>query len=142
MVRIDPATGAVKIEKMLIAYDIGRAINPMLVEGQLVGGFAQGLGGSLLEEFRYDERGQPLSVTFADYLLPTAGEVPSIDVLLTEDAPTPTNPLGIKGAGEGGIAAAGAVIASAVDDALQMPGAVTALPVTPQYLRSLFARRA
>jgi aerobic carbon-monoxide dehydrogenase large subunit len=142
MVRIDPATGAVKIEKMLIAYDIGRAINPMLVEGQLVGGFAQGLGGSLLEEFRYDERGQPLSVTFADYLLPTAGEVPSIDVLLTEDAPTPTNPLGIKGAGEGGIAAAGAVIASAVDDALQMPGAVTALPVTPQYLRSLIARRA
>jgi len=109
MLSIDPATGAVKIEKMLIAYDIGRAINPMLVEGQLVGGFAQGLGGSLFEEFRYDERGQPLSVTFADYLIPTAREVPPVEILLMEDAPTPTNPLGIKGAGEGGIAAAGAV---------------------------------
>jgi aerobic carbon-monoxide dehydrogenase large subunit len=141
MVSIDPATGAVKIEKMLIAYDIGRAINPMLVEGQLVGGFAQGLGGSLFEEFRYDERGQPLSVTFADYLIPTASEIPIVDILLTEDAPTPTNPLGIKGAGEGGIAAVGAVIASAVDDALQLPGAVTALPITPQYLRTLIARR-
>jgi CO/xanthine dehydrogenase Mo-binding subunit len=126
---------------MLIAYDIGRAINPMLVEGQLVGGFAQGLGGSLLEEFRYDERGQPLSVTFADYLIPTASEVPPVEVLLTEDAPTPTNPLGIKGAGEGGIAAVGAVIASAIDDALQMPGAVTRLPVTPQYLRTLLRQR-
>jgi carbon-monoxide dehydrogenase large subunit/6-hydroxypseudooxynicotine dehydrogenase subunit gamma len=141
LVSIDGATGAVKIEKMLIAYDIGRAINPMLVEGQLVGGFAQGLGGSLLEEFRYDERGQPLSVTFADYLIPTASEVPPVEVLLTEDAPTPTNPLGIKGAGEGGIAAVGAVIASAIDDALQMPGAVTRLPVTPQYLRTLLRQR-
>ncbi len=141
MVRIDAATGAGKIEKMLIAYDVGRAINPKLVEGQLVGGFAQGLGGSLLEEFRYDDRGQPLSVTFADYLVPTASEVPPVDVLLTEDAPTPTNPLGIKGAGEGGIAAAGAVIASAIDDALQMPGAVTSLPITPQFLRRLIARR-
>jgi carbon-monoxide dehydrogenase large subunit/6-hydroxypseudooxynicotine dehydrogenase subunit gamma len=141
MVSIDPATGALTIEKMLIAYDVGRAINPMLVEGQLVGGFAQGLGGSLLEEFRYDERGQPLSVTLADYLIPTASEVPQVDILLTEDAPTPTNPLGIKGAGEGGIAAAGAVIASAVDDALQMPGAITALPLTPQHLRSLIRAR-
>jgi carbon-monoxide dehydrogenase large subunit len=141
MLSIDPATGAVKIEKMLIAYDIGRAINPMLVEGQVVGGFAQGLGGSLFEDFRYDERGQPLSVTFADYLIPTVSEVPPVEVLLTEDAPTPTNPLGIKGAGEGGIAAAGAVIASAIDDALQMPGAVTALPITPQYLRGFIASR-
>jgi carbon-monoxide dehydrogenase large subunit/6-hydroxypseudooxynicotine dehydrogenase subunit gamma len=140
MVNIDAATGAVEIEKMLIAYDIGRAINPMLVEGQLVGGFAQGLGGTLLEEFRYDERGQPLSVTLADYLIPTAREVPPVDVLLTEDAPTATNPLGIKGAGEGGIAAVGAVLASAIDDALQMPGAVTTLPVTPQTLRSLVRR--
>ncbi len=140
MVSIDPETGAVKIEKMLIAYEIGRAINPMLVEGQLVGGFVQGLGGTLLEEFRYDERGQPLSVTFADYLLPTAREVPPIEVLMTEDAPTKTNPLGIKGAGEGGIAAVGAVLASAIDDALGTPGCVTALPISPQYLRAVIKR--
>lgn len=134
---IDSGTGAVRIEKLLIAYDVGRAINPMLVEGQLVGGFAQGLGGSLLEEFRYDERGQPLSVTFADYLLPTAQDVPFVDVLLTEDAPSAVNPLGIKGAGEGGIAAAGAVIASAVEDALGGIGTITQLPITPQRLKSL-----
>ena len=133
---IDQGTGAVRIEKLLIAYDIGRAINPMLVEGQLVGGFAQGLGGSLLEEFRYDERGQPLAVTFADYLLPTAHDVPNVDVLLTEDAPSGVNPLGIKGAGEGGIAAAGAVIASAIDDALGAAGTISQLPITPQYLKA------
>jgi CO/xanthine dehydrogenase Mo-binding subunit len=95
------------------------------------------LGGALLEEFRYDERGQPLSVTFADYLLPTAADVPPIDVLLTEDAPSPSNQLGIKGAGEGGIAGAGAVIASAVADALGGSGAITKLPITPQFLKTM-----
>jgi carbon-monoxide dehydrogenase large subunit len=139
-VRIDAGTGAVRIEKMLIAYDIGRAINPMLVEGQLVGGFAQGLGGSLLEEFRYDERGQPVAITFADYLLPTAGDVPVVDVLLTEDAPSTVNPLGIKGAGEGGIAAAGAVIASAVDDALAGISIITQLPITPHMIKAMIDR--
>jgi aerobic carbon-monoxide dehydrogenase large subunit len=109
----------------------------MLVRGQLVGGLAQGLGGALLEEFRYDERGQPLSVTFADYLLPTVSDVPPVDVLLTEDAPSPSNPLGIKGAGEGGIAGVGAVIASAVDDALGGIGMITKLPITPQFLKAL-----
>jgi carbon-monoxide dehydrogenase large subunit/6-hydroxypseudooxynicotine dehydrogenase subunit gamma len=137
VVAIDRETGAVRVETMLIAYDIGRAINPVLVRGQLVGGLVQGLGGALLEEFRYDERGQPLSVTFADYLLPTAADVPPIDVLLTEDAPSPGNPLGIKGAGEGGVAGAGAVIASAVDDALGGNGIITTLPITPQALRVL-----
>src|SRR6202008_3463475 len=117
VVRIDQGTGEVKVERYLAAYDIGRAINPMLVKGQIVGGFAQGLGGALYEEFAYDERGQPLSVTFADYLIPTASEVPKVDVLITEDAPSTGNPLGIKGAGEGGVAAVGAVIASAADDA-------------------------
>ncbi len=137
VVAIDRATGAVRIEKMLIAYDIGRAINPMLVRGQLVGGLVQGLGGALLEEFRYDERGQPLSVTFADYLLPTVVDMPQVDVLLTEDAPSPSNQLGIKGAGEGGIAGVGAVIASAVDDALGDIGTITKLPITPQFLKAL-----
>ncbi|MGA6945563.1 MAG: molybdopterin cofactor-binding domain-containing protein, partial [Pseudolabrys sp.] len=97
----------------------------------------QGLGGALCEEFRYDERGEPLSVTFADYLLPTVREIPPIEVLLTEDAPSPLNPLGIKSAGEGGITPVGAVIASAIDDAIQRPGAVTQLPVTPQRLRAI-----
>jgi carbon-monoxide dehydrogenase large subunit len=137
LVKIDPGTGGVCIEKMLIAFDIGRAINPMLVRGQLVGGFVQGLGGALFEEFQYDERGQPLSATFADYLIPTAHEVPEIDVLITEDAPSTTNPLGIKGAGEGGIAAVGAVIASAVDDALGGKGLITQIPITPQALKAI-----
>ena len=133
--RIDP--GAVVIENMLIAFEIGRAINPMLVHGQLVGGCVQGLGGALYEEFQYDDRGQPLSVTLADYLMPTARDVPDVDVLITEDAPSPCNPLGIKGAGEGGIAAVGAVIASAVDDALGGRGLITRLPITPQAVRAI-----
>jgi carbon-monoxide dehydrogenase large subunit len=131
---IDPLTYAVRVEKYLIAYDVGRAVNPMTIEGQLVGGFAQGLGGALYEEFRYDARGEPLSVTFADYLIPTAHEVPHVDVLLTEDAPSPRNPLGLKGAGEGGVNGAGAAIASAIDDALMVPGTITSLPVTPARL--------
>jgi len=137
VVTVDPGTGAVRLDKMLIAFDIGRAVNPMLVHGQLVGGFAQGLGGALYEEFRYDDRGQPLSVTLADYLVPTAREVPDVDVLVTEDAPAPGNPLGIKGAGEGGIAGAGAAIASAVDDALGGRGVITRLPITPQAVKAI-----
>src|SRR5205807_2351239 len=132
VVRIDAETGKASVERFLLAYDIGRAINPMLVEGQLIGGLAQGLGGALSEEFRYDERGEPLSVTFADYLMPTVREIPPIDVLLTEDAPSPLNPLGIKSAGEGGITPVGAVIAAAIDDAIGLPGGVTQLPATPQ----------
>jgi CO/xanthine dehydrogenase Mo-binding subunit len=137
VVRVDPDTGHIAVERFLIAYDIGRAINPVMVEGQLVGGFAQGLGGALYEEFVYDERGEPLSVTFADYLLPTAHEVPAVEILLTEDAPSPLNPLGLKGAGEGGTNAVGAAIASAIDDAIGRPLTVQRLPVTPQRLRAL-----
>ena len=134
-VRVDMDTGAVHIERYVIAYDVGKAVNPKLVEGQIAGGLAQGVGGALLEEFRYDENGEPLSVTFADYLMPTAREIPEISVIISEDAPSPLNPLGLKGAGEGGANPVGAVIASAIDDALQRPGAVTRLPVTPQLLR-------
>jgi carbon-monoxide dehydrogenase large subunit len=140
LVKIDTGTGGVTVEKMLIAFDVGRAINPMLVRGQLVGGFAQGLGGALFEEFQYDERGQPLSVTFADYLMPTAHEMPAIDVMMLEDAPSTCNPLGIKGAGEGGIAAVGAVIASAVDDALGGAGLITQIPITPQSIKAILDR--
>ena len=137
IIRIDAETGEATVERFLLAYDIGRSINPMLVEGQLVGGFVQGLGGALCEEFRYDEHGQPLSATLADYALPTAREVPAVEVLVTEDAPSPLNPLGIKSVGEGGINGVGAVIAAAIDDAIGLPGAVTRLPVTPQRLRTL-----
>jgi CO/xanthine dehydrogenase Mo-binding subunit len=140
-VRVDGETGGVTIERYLMAYDVGRAVNPMLVEGQISGGFAQGIGGALLEEFLYDENGEPLSVTFADYLMPTAREVPHADVIITEDAPSPLNPLGLKGAGEGGVNPVGATIASAIDDALGQPGAVTQLPVTPQRLLRLIKPR-
>ena len=140
VVRVDAETGHVAVERFMVAYDVGRAVNPMMVEGQLVGGCAQGIGGALYEEFLYDERGQPLSVTFADYLLPGLGEVPPVEVLLTEDAPSPHNPLGLKGAGEGGINGVGAAIAGAVEDAIGLPGAVTQLPVTPQRLKEILRR--
>ena len=139
-VRVDADTGGVQIENYAIAYDVGRAVNPRLVEGQLAGGLAQGIGGALYEEFLYDEAGEPLSVTFADYLMPTAHEVPNPALLVTEDAPSPLNTLGLKGAGEGGANPVGAAIASAIDDALQWPGAITQLPVTPQRLKALIRR--
>ncbi len=134
VVNVDRDTGGVAVERYLAAFDVGRAVNPRLVEGQIEGGVVQGLGGALLEEFVYDAEGSPLSVTFADYTMPTACEAPGIAVLLTEDAPSPLNPLGIKGAGEGGVNPVGAVIASAIDDALGVAGAVTRLPVTPPRL--------
>jgi carbon-monoxide dehydrogenase large subunit/6-hydroxypseudooxynicotine dehydrogenase subunit gamma len=135
--RVDRGTGEVAIERFLAAYDVGRAINPMLIEGQITGGLAQGIGGALYEEFRYDERGQPLAVTFADYLMVTAREMPSVAVLISEDAPSPRNPLGIKGAGEAGTNAAGAAIAAAIDQAIGVPGAVVQLPVTPQRMHHI-----
>jgi len=142
VVCVDPGTAGVTIERFLVAYDIGRAVNPMLVEGQIAGGFAQGIGGALFEQFVYDDRGEPLAVTFADYLIPTAREIPDLDVIISEDAPSPLNPLGLKGSGEAGINAVGAAIARAIDDAIGMPGSVTELPVTPQRLKALLATRA
>jgi carbon-monoxide dehydrogenase large subunit len=142
VVAVDRDTGGIAVERYLVAYDIGKAVNPMLIDGQLVGGVLQGLGGSLYEEFRYDERGEPVSVTFADYLLPTAREAPPVDVLITEDAPSPLNPLGLKGAGEGGASAVGAAVAAAIDAAIGVPGAVTELPVTPQRMREILRKHA
>jgi len=139
-VRVDADTGGVTIERYAIAYDIGKAVNPKLVEGQIAGGLAQGIGGALLEEFLYDGSGEPLSVSFADYLMPTARDIPEHSILVTEDAPSPLNPLGLKGAGEGGANPVGAAIASAIDDALGRPGAVTRLPVSPQRLKALMAQ--
>lgn len=98
----------------------------------MIGGAAQGVGGALLEEFAYDDSGQLVSASFMDYLLPTAGDVPSVEVLITEDAPTP---LGAKGAGEGGSSAAGAAIANATSDALGAEA--IALPLTPARVLAL-----
>jgi carbon-monoxide dehydrogenase large subunit/6-hydroxypseudooxynicotine dehydrogenase subunit gamma len=142
VVRVDPDTGEVTVERFLLAYDIGRSINPMLVEGQLAGGFAQGLGGALYEEFRYDAHGQPLSATLLDYPLPRSCHVPRVEVLVTEDAPCALNPLGIKSVGEGGINGVGAAIAAAIDEAIGMPGAVTRLPATPQRVKALLRHAA
>lgn len=137
VVRVDVETGISTVERFMVAYDVGRAVNPALVEGQLVGGCVQGIGGALFEEFDYDANGQPLATTFADYLIPTIAEVPRIEVLLTEDAPSPFHPLGLKGAGEGGINGVGAAIASAISNAIGRPSAVKQLPVTPMRLRAL-----
>ncbi len=135
LVEVDQETGFLNILKYQIAYDIGRAINPMLVDGQLVGGMAQGLGGALLEEFSYDSEGQLLTGSFMDYLLPSSMEVPHVDIVLTEDAPSPLNPLGIKGAGEGGAVGVGAALANAVCNALGGNVEIKRLPLTPERVR-------
>lgn len=135
-VKVDAETGGVEVERYVIAYDVGRAVNPMLIEGQLVGGCAQGLGGALLEENLFDANGQPLTSTFMDYLMPTLIEMPPVEILLSEDAPSPLNPLGVKGAGEGGTTGVGAAIAAAIDDALGRSGAITRIPATPERIRN------
>jgi carbon-monoxide dehydrogenase large subunit/6-hydroxypseudooxynicotine dehydrogenase subunit gamma len=94
----------------------------------------------LFEEFLYDERGEPICVTFADYLMPSAREAPATEVLICEDAPSPLNALVVKGAGEGGANAVGAALATAIDDAIGRPGAVTQLPITPRRLRELLRK--
>jgi carbon-monoxide dehydrogenase large subunit/6-hydroxypseudooxynicotine dehydrogenase subunit gamma len=141
IVRIDVETGGVEVLRYLVAYDVGRAVNPMLVEGQLVGGVAQGIGGALLEEFVYDSAGQPLATSFMDYLIATAQEMPPVEVLLSEEAPSPLNPLGVKGAGEGGTTGCGAAIAGAISSALDGTIQITRLPVTPSRLRQLLRQR-
>jgi carbon-monoxide dehydrogenase large subunit len=132
--RIAPDTCKVEIEKLVIAFDVGKAINPKLITGQFTGGAAQGIGGALLEKFVYDDFGQPLATNFADYLLPSVHDVPKLEILLREDAPSPLNLLGIKGAGEGGITGMGAAIAAAVDNALGGGGLIKELPITPARL--------
>lgn len=142
VVRIDRGTGQLIVERFLVGYDVGRALNPTLVEGQIAGGVAQGLGGAVYEEFLYSEDGTPLCTTFMDYLIPTVREVPDVEILVTEDAPSPINPLGVKGAGEGGTTAVAAAIASAVDDALRIPGAICSVPIRPHRVRRLLAEPA
>jgi CO/xanthine dehydrogenase Mo-binding subunit len=135
---VDAETGTVRLERYAIAYDVGRAVNPRLVAGQIEGGLAQGIGGCLLEDLAYDERGQLLAGTFMDYLLPTSMDVPTPDVVILETTPTPLSPLGTKGAGEGGTTGAGGCIANAVADALAPLGvSVRRLPLSPAAVRAL-----
>ncbi|HUB20945.1 MAG TPA: xanthine dehydrogenase family protein molybdopterin-binding subunit [Streptosporangiaceae bacterium] len=141
VVAVDPGTGQVRVLRYLVAYEVGRAVNPMLVEGQLRGGVAQGIGGALFEEFSYDDAGQPQAITFIEYRMPTAAEVPPVDLLVCQDAPSPGNPLGVMGAGEGGVSAAGAAVANAVRDALGLAGGVGQLPLTPARVRELWEAR-
>jgi aerobic carbon-monoxide dehydrogenase large subunit len=114
---VDPATGAVRILRYVVVSDCGCLINPMLVEGQIVGGVVHGIGNALLERMVYDDNAQPLTTTFADYLLPTATGLPRIE-LITHTSPSPLNPLGVKGVGECGVIPAAAAIMSAIEHAL------------------------
>lgn len=139
VVEVDPDTGQVAILDYAIAYDVGKAVNPRLVEGQMIGGLAQGIGGALLEELAYSEDGQLLSATFMDYLMPTSMEMPRhTSVTILEETPTPLNPLGVKGAGEGGASPVGAAVANAVADALRPLGVgISDLPLSPDRILTL-----
>jgi CO/xanthine dehydrogenase Mo-binding subunit len=131
VVEVDLDTCDLKILRYAILHDCGTVINPMVVEGQIYGGFAQGLAGAFWEEMAYDEDGQLLNASFMDFLMPYATEVPE-PVLLHTETPSPLNPLGVKGVGEAGTIPVSAVIAGAVEDALGVP--VDAMPLSPQRL--------
>jgi aerobic carbon-monoxide dehydrogenase large subunit len=118
VVEVDVETGHVTVDKYAIAHDCGVVVNPMLVEGQIVGGAVQGLGGALLEEFNFDAEGQLLTASFQDYMLPTACESPMFQII-HQHSPSPANPLGVKGVGEGGPICPPVLIANAVGDALR-----------------------
>ncbi len=140
-VEVDPETGAVTLLRYVVAHDCGHVINPMIVDGQIHGGVAQGVGGALFEEILYDDAGQLLTTTFMDYHIPFADELPPIETVHLE-FPSPRNPLGIKGLGEGGAISPPAAIANAIEDALT-PFAVriTETPVTATRLSALLHRR-
>ncbi|HUK60072.1 MAG TPA: xanthine dehydrogenase family protein molybdopterin-binding subunit [Stellaceae bacterium] len=138
-VEVDVETGHVKILRYVIAHDCGRLINPLIVEGQIQGGLAHGVGNALFEWMGYDGSAQPTTVSLADYLLPGACDVPDA-ALVHIETPCPLNPLGVKGAGEGGTIPAPAAIVSAIEDALRPFGIeIAEAPVTPMRLRALLA---
>ena len=137
-VAVDPATAQVEVLDYYCVEDLGRVINPEIVHGQTIGAAVQGLGGTFLDEYIYDESAQLLTGTFADYLLPTSTDFPVVRGETLELSPSSGNPLGVKGAGEGGIIATGASIANAVSSALASAGvSVTALPVSMKNLAAL-----
>ena len=136
-VEVNPITGAARLTRYTVVHDCGRMINPMMVEGQVRGGVVHGIGATLFEWMRYDDTGQPLTGTFADYMLPTADVVPRIDIHHME-SPSPLNPLGVKGAAESGTIGAPSVIVSAIEDALRpLDLRITELPMTPARLRAV-----
>jgi carbon-monoxide dehydrogenase large subunit len=139
-VEIDVATGHVAITRYVVVHDCGRMINPLLVEGQVLGAVAHGIGATLFEFMRYDANGQPLTTTYADYLLPVADVIPRVEIHHME-SPSPLNPLGVKGAAESGTIGAPAAIVSAIEDALSPFGVkLTDLPITPPQLLALIQR--
>ena len=140
-VEVDIDTSAVRILRYVVVNDSGRIINPMIVEGQIVGGVAHGIGNALFEWMGYDDGAQPVTTTFADYLLPGSTDVPNVEVLLAE-FPSPLNPLGVKGVGESGCVPAAGAIVSAIENALSPFGMkINEYPVTPSRLFSLLSGR-
>lgn len=141
VVEVDRETGAVSVRRIVVCQDVGRMVNPQLVDGQFVGGAAQGTAGALLERFAYDESGQPLVTSFMDYLMPTAAEIPPVDTVALElphHDPETEHPLGVKGAGEGGVVSTGAAIANAVADALGAEHDLAShLPLRPETVRQM-----
>jgi carbon-monoxide dehydrogenase large subunit len=136
VVEVDKETGVVKILRYIVVTDCGRAINPLVIRGQVVGGVVQGIGGAIYEENAYDSEGFPMATTFVDYLLPTSMDSPSIESTIHE-SPSPFNPLGVKGVGEGPIEGVPATLTSAVEDALGLK--VLRLPLSPEKVWN-FAR--
>jgi CO/xanthine dehydrogenase Mo-binding subunit len=137
MIELDPLSACVRILGLWIGHDSGRLINPLVVEGQLQGAVALGIGSALLEEVRYDENGQLLAGTYMDYLLPTATDVPTMVIDHLETLST-LNPLGLKGVGESGALPVPAVLASAIEDAVgPRGGRVTRMPLGPARLLDL-----
>jgi carbon-monoxide dehydrogenase large subunit len=141
-VEVDIETGEVEIRRYVVFHDCGRVINPLVVEGQVVGGVAHGVGNALFERMVYDENGQPQSTTFAEYLLTTAPHMPRVEVHHME-TPSPLNPIGVKGAGEAGTNPAIAAIVNAVSDALTPFGVwITEAPISPQRIVELLGEAA
>jgi carbon-monoxide dehydrogenase large subunit len=137
IVEVDPETATVEIKRYLVVHDCGTIINPMLVEGQIHGGVAQGIGNAFYEQLVYDEQGQLLNASFMDYLIPTATDVPPIETAHRE-TPSPYNPVGLKGVGEAGCIPTGALFAQAVEDALAGSGVeITEIPLSPNRLFEL-----
>ena len=137
-VAVDPKLGHVELIDYVIVEDCGRAINPLTLHGQAIGSAVQGLGGAMMEHLVYDRQGQLLTGSLADYLIPTASDFPNIRAVVLENHPSPINPLGAKGAGEGGIIAAGGIMANAVANALSTFGVEPReLPLTPTYIWEL-----
>jgi len=134
VVDVDPDTGFVRVLRYVVHHDCGRIINPMVVEGQIHGGVAQGIGGALYERIAYSPDGQILNASFMDFLMVTGAEMPRIELVHTE-TPSPSNPLGIKGVGEAGTIPVSAAIANALSDALGVP--VDRMPMMPEDVLEL-----